>query len=68
MPWLNLDIPTKQAVIHVEPCPHMGKRNKLGTSGGWRRFNTVEEAREIAEGYRIYNVKECGHCLREVLR
>ena len=68
MPWLNIDIPTKQAVIHADSCHHMGTRNKLGTDDGWRCFNTVEEALEIAERFRGYTVKECGHCLREVAR
>jgi len=70
--WLNVDLPTNDAKLHVNSCRHaltiaptaLKGVGKLKNDGGWMVFETAEEAQAfIRKGIpRDLNFNPCKDC------
>ena len=70
--WLNIDLPTSDAKLHVSSCRHaisispteLKGVGRLKTDGGWIPFETVEEAQAFVrkESSRDLEFNPCKDC------
>jgi len=68
--WLNIDYPSKYAMLHLESCVHCKPYNqknkgvnKLLPNGGWYEFDSVEAAKALyGKYYASFHWHECKRC------
>ena len=71
--WLNIDLPTSIATLHVSTCQYsVNKRvstfkgvGDLRRDGGWLSFTSEDEAESYVRSYsdRRLSFKRCSRCI-----